>query len=292
MRARTTLPKLSFAQVLALAICIGFGLAFVIANVRSWELEDAEAYWAAATRLRDGGQLYIAVDPGADEMTAYRYAPWLAWLWVPLTYLPKLLVQVGWSALLLAASAVALAPLVRNRSVAAICLLFLLGGLLVRTASTGNVHALMMAALVWGIPRRSAPVWIGLAASLKIVPILFAIVFAGRGEWGRVAVSVAVAALLWLPALFLSIGSYPAEAGESLSLLSIAGPIPWLLAIAVLSLVSFRLASTRHAWVAASGAVLAAVPRLAFYDLTYFLVAAAPGGLAGRGWGEQHGGGD
>jgi hypothetical protein len=102
---------LSWAQFVALAVCIGFGLAFVIANVRSWELEDAEAYWNAAMRLRDGSPLYVPVDPAADETIAYRYAPWLAWLWVPLTFLPKLAVQVGWSAILLFAAAAAILPI-------------------------------------------------------------------------------------------------------------------------------------------------------------------------------------
>src|SRR5688500_10702625 len=92
-----------WSRLAALAVCVGMGLAFVIANVRSWELEDAEAYWSAAHRLRAGMHLYIAVPLGADEMTAYRYAPWLAWLWVPLTYLPKIVVQAGWSAILLGA---------------------------------------------------------------------------------------------------------------------------------------------------------------------------------------------
>jgi hypothetical protein len=277
VRSRWRLTSHGRARILALAICIGIGLAFVIANVRSWDLEDADAYWNAAQRLRIGQPLYIPVDPGADEMVAYRYAPWFAWAWVPLTYLPKHVVQIAWSAVLIAASAVALAPLVRMRSAAAVCLLFLLGGLLIRTASTGNVHALMMAALVWGVSRRSAPFWIGVAASLKVVPILFALVLAGRGEWRRTALAIGVAALLWLPAAFLSLGSYPAEAGESLSLLSIVGPIPWLVAAAVVTGVAFRLAKTRYAWAAASAAVIAAVPRLAFYDLTYLLVATPAG---------------
>ena len=80
---------LRLSQLIALAICIGMGLAFAIANAFSWQLEDAEAYWNAALRLRSGGDLYVAVPLGADETIAYRYAPWLAWLWIPLTYLPQ-----------------------------------------------------------------------------------------------------------------------------------------------------------------------------------------------------------
>ena len=198
--------------MLALAICIGFGLAFVIANIRSWELEDAEAYWNAALRLRDGGELYPAL-ANVNAPEVYRYAPWFAWLWVPLTYLPKEIVQVGWSVLLLAAGAVALLPILRVRSVAALCLVALLGGLLVRTASTGNVQSLLIAGLVYGAPRRSGPLWIGIAASLKFAPILFALTYVGRREWGRALIAALVATALLAPALLYDLGGYPADPG-------------------------------------------------------------------------------
>jgi hypothetical protein len=134
------------------------------------------------------------------------------------------MVQVGWSATLIAAVVVALVPLLRIRTVAALCLAALLGGLLVRTASTGNVH------------------------------------------WGRAALAAGVAALLLAPALLDDLSNYPGEAGGSLSLLSLAGPIPW--AAVVLSVTAFLIARTRYAWGAASVAVLAAVPRLQLYYLT------------------------
>jgi hypothetical protein len=267
------------ATIIGLAICIGFGLAFVIANVRSWELEDANAYWNAAMRLRHGGPLYIPVNPAADEMTAYRYAPWLAWLWVPLTYLPKNVVDLGWSVILIAAVIAALMPVLRHPSPAAIAVAALMGGLLVKTASTGNVHALLIAALVWGIPRRSGPVWIGLAASVKVAPIAYTLVYLGRRQWGRAAVAVGVAAVLWAPALLYDLSGYPTEAGASLSLLSFAGPILFGLGVALAAVAALRLANTRYAWLGASTTVVAALPRLDYYDLTYLLVAinAAPG---------------
>jgi hypothetical protein len=261
-----------WAQILALAICIGFGLAFVIANVRSWELEDSQAYWQAAIRLRGGEPLYVPVIPGADEMIAYRYAPWFAWLWVPLTMLPKGAVQAGWSVVLLVAAGAALLPLVRLRTVSAICLAALLGGLLVRTASTGNVHALLIAGLVYGAPRRSGPLWIGIATSLKFAPILYALPYVGRGEWRRAAVSVVVGAALMAPALLYDLGGYPADPGNSLSLLSIAGPVPWVALALLCGAVAIGLARRRLSWGAASVAVLAVIPRLQLYDLTYLLV--------------------
>jgi hypothetical protein len=257
---------------LALALCIGIGLAFAVANLRSWELEDAEAYWNAAHRLREGMDLYVPVDPNADEVLAYRYAPWLAWLWVPLTYLPKAAVQVGWSTVLVGAVVASLVPVLRVRTMAAICIAALLGGLLLRTASTGNVHALVIAALVWGLPRRSGPIWLGLAASLKVVPILYAIVYVRQGQLGRAALAVAVTAILVAPALLYDLSAYPTEAGESLSLLSNLG-WPAFAAGAVLCIgVAWWFGSGRYRWPLASLAVVAALPRLELYSLTYFLV--------------------
>lgn len=269
--ARPT-TRLGGLRLLTLAICIGFGLAFVISNVRSWQLEDADAYWNAALRIRHGLSLYIPVDPNADEMVAYRYAPWLAWLWVPLTMLPKGVVQVGWSAVLIAACLWALIPLVQQRTVAAVCLAALLGGLLVRTASTGNVHAILVAMLVHGVPRRSAPIWIGVAASLKVAPVAYALVYLGRREWGRAALALGVTAVLVAPALLYDLSGYPTDPGESFSLLSLAGPVPWAAAAALCVLGAMALARTRWAWGAASVAVLSLIPRLELYSLTYLLV--------------------
>ena len=259
-------------KLITLAICIGIGLAIVIANVRSWQLEDADAYWNAAQRLRHGAPLYIQVDPAADEMTAYRYAPWLAWVWVGLTFLPKPVVQVGWSLLLLAATVLAITPLLRQRTVAAVCLTAVLGGLLVRTASTGNVHALLIAALVYGVPRSSGPIWIGLAASLKIAPIAYALVYVGRRQWGRALLAVGVAAVLFAQALLYDLSNYPTDPGDSFSLLSLSGPIPWAAAAAVWVVVAVAMARTRVAWGAASVAVMSLIPRLELYSLTYLLV--------------------
>ena len=274
----TRVGRLRWAELLALGICIGFGLALVIANVQRWALEDFQAYWQAALRLRSGQPLYVPVNPAADAMVAYRYAPWFAWLWVPLTMLPKSVVEIGWSVLLLASSAAAVLPLVRLRTASAVCLAALLGGLLVRTASTGNVHALLVAALVNGAPRPSGPIWIGIVASLKFAPIAYVLMYAGRGEWRRAAVAVLVFAALLAPALLYDLSGYPADPGESLSLLSISGPIPWVALGLACTAIAVGLARGRHAWAAASAAVLAVIPRLQLYDLTYLLV-----GLGGRG---------
>jgi hypothetical protein len=263
--------RLGILQIVSLSVCVGFGLAFVLSNVVSWNLEDMDAYWNAALRLREGLPLYPAVpDPGAADV--YRYAPWFAWLWVPITELPKIAVQIAWSAALLASIPVSLAGLLRRPSVASICLATLMGGLLFKTASTGNVHALLIAGLVHGVARRSGPITVAISASLKFAPIALVLVYVGRREWRRAAIATAITAVLVLPALFYDLTNYPADAGESLSLLSIAGPLPFALVAVLAVLIAVRLAVTRFRWLAASAAVLSLIPRLDFYGLTYLLV--------------------
>lgn len=262
---------LGIAKIIALAICIGIGLAFAFSNLISWDLEDMEAYWDAALRLRNGLPLFPAVpDPGAADV--FRYSPWFAWLWIPLTSLPKEAVQVGWSAVLLGSIPVSIGPLLRRPSAAALCLGALAGGLLVKTASTGNVHALLIALLVWGVGRGSGPLWIGLAASLKFAPIAYALVYAGRREWGRLAATVLLTVALIAPALLYDLGEYPTDPGVSFSMFSIGGPVPFVALAALGAAAAFALANTRFAWGAASVAAVLLIPRLDLYGLTYLLV--------------------
>jgi hypothetical protein len=273
--------RLGWARLLALAFCVGIGIALVWANITSWDLEDMDAYWNAAQRLRDGSPLYPAVgDPGAADV--FRYSPWFAWLWVPLTHVHKSAVQIGWSGILIASLMLALVPVLRHRSLAAVCLATLLGGFLFKTASTGNVHTLLVAALVHGVTRRSGPVWIGVAASLKVVPIVYALVYAARGEWRRAALSVAVGALLSAPILAYDLVNYPITEAGSFSLLSMGGPIFWLAGAALATAAVLLLARSRFAWCAASVGALAALPRLQLYDATYLLVAITHNGADSR----------
>src|SRR5207248_1690343 len=68
-----------------------------------------DAYWNAAMRLRAGQPLYAPGLPTDSDL--YRYAPWFAYAWVPLTYLPKGAVLVAWMGICLAAAIASVAPL-------------------------------------------------------------------------------------------------------------------------------------------------------------------------------------
>ncbi len=233
---------------------------------------DLDAYWEAALRLRDGEPLYR---PGNEtDSDLYRYAPWFAALWVPLTYLPKDAVFVAWMTVLVAAAILSVAPLVREGvegwAVLAFLLPFQLEG-----AAYGTVQPLLVLWLLWGAPRRSGPLWIALGASLKVVPIVLAVVYAGRGEWRRFAVTLAITALLVAPMLLFDLTGYSTEIGSGqLSLMQISPVLFWAVLLATV-VMTYRLARTRCAWLAGSVAMVAALPRFLLYQLGFLLVGTA-----------------
>jgi hypothetical protein len=262
------------ARTVALAVVIGIGFFNVYQAAIHWTLSDASAYWNAALRLREGARLYPVL-ANVDASEVYRYAPWFAWLTVPWTYLPLQVAGALWSAVLLAGSGLALVPLVRAHAWLAVAFF---APILIGISAVGNVHPLIIASLVWSLERRSGPIWIGVAASLKVFPILFAVVYLGRQQWGRAAAAVAVTALLWAPALLYDLRGYTTEAGQAASLISV--PILWAIVVGAAIGLTLRLAPGRFGWLAAATSVVLALPRLFVYDVTYLMagVPTAEGG--------------
>jgi hypothetical protein len=261
--------------VLVMLLFVAVGMGFVGWSLSRWSIEDADAYLAAADRLASGGELYPpALVP--DPPLAYRGAPWFIALWVPLVNVPRAIVDIGWVGILLAASAWSVWPLLAERRPAAIAVAALCFGLLVWTTSRGNVHPLVIAALVHGAPRRSGPMWIALAASLKAVPIVFVLAYAARREWGRVAMSLLLTGLLVLPMPLMGWDPGRTPAGVSLAIYYQVGPTAWLVtaAAAVLAAAAVAWRLPRYAWLASGAAAIVALPRLIFYDFTYVLVGA------------------
>ena len=263
------LPKL-----VTVALVVGVGVSQLILTIGDWHQRDAGAYWEAAMRLRDGEPLYPPIaDPEASEV--YRYAPWLAWTWVPLTFLPREAANILWSIILLAASAAALSPLVRLRAWLAVALFL---PILVGISAIGNVQPLVVAALVLGVERRSGPLWIAAAASLKAVPLLLVVTYLGRRQWLRAVVTLALTSALVLPMLLYDLSNYPTGAGGASMLFDL--PIIFALVLAGGILISLRLASTQWAWLASSTTVALALPRFFVYDLTFLMTSFA--GLESR----------
>jgi hypothetical protein len=259
------------ARTVALAVILGIGLFNFYQAVVGWTLSDAEAYWNAAMRLRLGEELYPVV-ASVDASDVYRYAPWFAWLAVPFTFLPVQVAGFVWSAILLAASAVALRPLVQAR---AWILVALFAPILVGISAVGNVQPLLIAALLHGVERRTGPAWVALAASLKVFPLLLALVYAGRRQWVPFGVSVLFTTLLWAPALMYDLRGYAVDPGQAAFLFSIP---PLYFAVVGLGMgATLALATTRYGWLTAATTVALALPRFFVYDVTYLMLGALPG---------------
>ena len=260
------------AELVATAILLGLSIALVTFAVTDWKLTDAEAYWNAALRLRAGEPLYPPVED-VNASDVYRYAPWFAFAAIPLTFLPKPVAGGLWSLLLIGASVLAIVPLVRARQ---LVLAAFFGSVLIGISAIGNAQPLIIAALVHGIGRRSGPVWIGITASLKVVPLFFALVYLGRRQWWRFFASVMTAALLVVPMLAFDLSNYVTDPSDAALL--IQWPPLWASAFVVGSVAPVALACTKFGWLAAASTAVLALPRFFMYDITFLLPGAAAAG--------------
>jgi hypothetical protein len=253
------------------------GILFVAEALTNWRLLDATAYEAAAMRIRSGEVLY-----GGDvhHNSAYRYAPWFAYAWVPLTYLPEPVVDVAWSAVLVVGAILAVRPLVRPGRASTLALLFF-APLMLGSASGGNVQPLMVGVLVAGLPTRWGWAAVGFAASLKILPIAFCAVFIAQRRWWQVAGAVGLTTVLWLPVLWMTVDPITFDTGLVRSL-----PGPWWIGIpAAGALIALTFAARRSplTGIAAALAALAALPRFFAYEIALLLPATASEANDGEG---------
>jgi hypothetical protein len=269
----TPVPKrlVRTAHLVVVAVVVAITILNALWALMDWHLHDMNVYWSAGEQWRLTGNPYTLV-PGTTDNSVYRYAPWFAALWVPLTELPRLLVNIGWSAILVVTSFTAVWPLARTGGRATFLLALLMWGIMFGMAAGGNVHGLMIAWLVFGAERRSGPLWIALAASLKVVPILYVLVYAGRGQWGRAALTLLLTAALVAPMFLFERPPLASEFGLSNSLWNIA-PWLWLVAVpvclAVAVVVAFRW--NRYAWPTIGAVSNLVLPRLFIYDVTFLL---------------------
>jgi hypothetical protein len=255
-----------------MAILLGW-LGYTLASwFLSWNPADAGAYYDAATRLASGQPLYPAVNPEAHEV--YRYAPWFAAAWIPLTVLPRDVALHIWSVAMLCCSGLAVWPLLRRPSWTSVALAALAGQTLVETAMFGNAHPAVVALLVWTAGRRSFPAWVGVAASIKLVPLAFVLVWAGKQRWRPAVATVAVAAILLAPMLLFDLSDYVTDPGTGLLSLYSVSPVLWLAVAAGSAVLSVWLGIHRspYAWVAASLLMFLGPPRVVLSYLAFILV--------------------
>jgi hypothetical protein len=256
-----------------MAVLLGY-LAYTLASwFLVWNPADGGAYYDAASRLTHGQPLYPPINPEAHEV--YRYAPWFAVAWIPLTALPRDLALHAWSLAMLACAVAAVWPLLSRPTWARVALAILVGQTLIETAMFGNAHPLVVAILVWTAGRRSFPAWVGVAASIKLVPIAFALVWAGRRQWVPALIAVGTAAVLFAPLLFFDLCSYPTDPGTGLlSLYAVSPPLWAAVALATLAVTAWlAVRGSPYAWVAAAVLMFLGPPRVVTSYLGFLLVA-------------------
>lgn len=269
-------PRLErYARIVVVAVLVAIAVNEVYFAVRDWPLHDMDIYLAAGQRLREGQILYPL---GGPFYASFWYSPWFAVLWIPLTYLPRLAVAIAWSAVLLVATAL-VTWLVGRSGRSGPLLALLVGPALFAVSAGGNVQAPMLLVLIWGLQRRSGPLWVGIAASLKYTPILLALVYVARREWLRAAAAVAIAAALIVPGFVLGLGqaAVKSQANEAMSLLGFSLPayLTVVIAFCMLAVAGPR----RFSALASAAASVLALPRLFAYDVTLMAagVSSSPG---------------
>ena len=259
---RTARRRRRWLGALAIGLLSLFAALDIWLRRENWQFEDVRAYWDAAMRLREGLPLYGGTDdPNSYEV--FRYAPWFAYLWVPLTYLPRAAAELVWGGVLGGSALAVLFALVRLRTAAAVALAVLLLPMFHSLVQVGNVQPLLVAVLAFGVSRRGGPLWIAAAASLKATPILYTLVYVARREWVKVGLTLLLAAALLAPMLLTDLGAYQTDPGASFSLYYYVSPLAWAVAAGAAVLLATWLAWQRSEWlwVATAVAVALLAPR-------------------------------
>lgn len=164
---------------------------------------DVLSYVSAAENMRSGQNIYVKPD---GQGTSYVYPPFLAWMLIPLSYLHPLLTDVLWFGVnilfigvvvrqatdLFSHNTVGSLPRGTQWILASVSI-FLSMRYLVRNAQDANINMALLALVIGGfllMKRRRSPAWvalIGVAAAIKILPLVFVLYFLARREWKATA---------------------------------------------------------------------------------------------------------
>jgi Glycosyltransferase family 87 len=261
------------ARFLVTGLVLGW-LAYTLASwFLAWNPADARAYYLAAERLRDGEPLYTPMHPDAHEV--YRYAPWFAVAFLPFTLMPIDVATHVWSLLMLACALLAVIPVARLGGRSAFVLAALLGAPLAETAMFGNAHPLVVAILAWTIARPSAPWWLAVATSIKLVPIGFVVPWLRFRPLRDSIIAVGASALLFAPMLLFDLSGYVTSPGTGLMSVYATSPVLWAVSagVAIVALVWLVIRGSPYAYVAAAAAMFVVPPRVSTAYLAFLLPA-------------------
>jgi hypothetical protein len=139
----------------------------------------------------------------------------------------------------------------------------------------GNVQPLLVAVLVHGLARRTAPLWIAMAASLKAVPIVLVVVLLGRRQYRAALVAIGLTVLLVAPMLLFDLSGYSTETGAAQMSLMEYSPCAFLAVALAATFVALRAAASPSGWLAGAVAVTLWLPRMLAYEISFVLLGTA-----------------
>ncbi len=240
------------------AIAIGVSLTVFALTRQEWVMSDGLIYQEAAQRLRDGDPLYVPAEIGERS---YRYSPWFAFVWMAVP-IPEAI----WLLAMTICAIASVIPALRSGwwgiSIGALVFPYLL-----IAAMGGHVQPAIIAALVYGVRTPWGPAAIAIAASLKLTPILYVLVYLARRQWREAMLALLLTAALVLPILLFDLTYFPTDTVGSWGLFEWS-PVLWAVVVSVLGAFVW----VRPSWFGASVLAMLAIPKFVYYDVSYLLV--------------------
>jgi alpha-1,2-mannosyltransferase len=266
--------------ILVLAAIVLLSLAFLF-RVED-KMADFEVNYKAGQRLYEGETLYRT----ADGHWQFKYLPFSALLYLPLTFLPLALAKACWFGLIVAASAsiiVISSKLIDYKYDTffspVLVTVLVMGRYFFREIQLGQINALitcLLLAMIWLLARSTRPsasaangALAGLSTALKPYAVVFFPYFAFRKKWPALALGLVVFSLaIFAPALFYGWKGNLVVLGEWRS--SLAASTPSLLSSQDnVSLLGFLMKRTQDQSLSLTiyGIILAALGGLVLYLL-------------------------
>jgi alpha-1,2-mannosyltransferase len=266
--------------ILVLAAIVLLSLAFLF-RVED-KMADFEVNYKAGQRLYEGETLYRT----ADGHWQFKYLPFSALLYLPLTFLPLALAKACWFGLIVAASAsiiVISSKLIDYKYDTffspVLVTVLVMGRYFFREIQLGQINALitcLLLAMIWLLARSTRPsasaasgALAGLSTALKPYAVVFFLYLAFRKKWPALALGLVVFSLaIFAPALFYGWKGNLVVLGEWRS--SLAASTPSLLSSQDnVSLLGFLMKRTQDQSLSLTiyGIILAALGGLVLYLL-------------------------
>jgi len=266
--------------VIVLAAIILFSLVFLFRAKD--EMADFEVNYKAGQRIRSGETLYRT----ADGHWQFKYLPFSAFLYLPLTLLPLSGAKAVWFMAIALASVMIFVISTQLIDIKETKLfsptffaILILARYFLRELQLGQINALitfLLVAMIWLLARLSRPsagaaggALAGLSTALKPYAVVFFPYFALRKKWSSLATALAVLGLaIFAPALFYGWKGNLVVLGEWRSSLSASTP-PLLSSQDNVSLVGFLMKWTQDLSMSFTicGVILAALIGLVLFLL-------------------------